>query len=192
MATDDVAPAGEAGIAGVVLAAGRARRFGADKRWASCRGEPLLAHAIRAARTTCEHVLVVVESPDPRLDALLERLPAEAVICPDARQGLVASRRCALARLAGSGLDGVLFFLGDMPDVPVAEIERLLGHMRQVGRPVRPVHAGHPGHPVACPADWLGQLAERGFPAREGRSLDCADPGVVRDVDRPADLIADR
>ena len=179
-----------ADLVGVVLAAGRAERFGSDKRWAELRGEPLLAHALAAARAVCERVLVVVESPDPRLDRLLAHLPAEPVICPRAGEGLAASRRCAIDRLADERPDGVLFFLGDMPMVPIDQVRHLGEQMRSAGRPVRPVHDSQPGHPVACPGEWLERLAERGFPAREGHLVDCAHPGVVRDVDGPADLDA--
>ena len=176
-------------MAGVVLAAGRARRFGADKRWAICRGEPLLAHALTVARAVCDRVLVVVEAPDPRLDALLDRLPAEAIICPEADEGLAASRRCALTRLEHDrDVDGVLIFLGDMPDVRPVDALRLIRSMRAAGRPVRPLHGGRPGHPVACPAGWFETVARHGFPAREGRMLHCTHPGVVLDVDRPGDL----
>lgn len=178
-----------AGIVGVVLAAGRARRFGADKRWATCRGEPLLAHALTVARAVCDRVLVVVDAPDARLNALLDRLPAEVVICPEASDGLAASRRCALTRLEGDHtVEGVLIFLGDMPDVRPVDALRLIRSMRVAGRPVRPVHDDRPGHPVACPAAWIGYLAARGFPAREGKSLRCVHAGVVTDVDRPGDL----
>ncbi|MFP4252524.1 MAG: NTP transferase domain-containing protein [Guyparkeria sp.] len=186
MPVDAAAPIGPVGV---VLAAGRAERFGSDKRWAELRGEPLLAHALNAARAVCSRVLVVVESPDARLDELLARLPAEAVICPRAVEGLAASRRCAIERLAGEQHGGVLFFLGDMPDVPVAEVRRLVECMRSEACPVRPVHGDRPGHPVACPGAWLERLAERGFPARGGGLVECAHPGVVRDVDRPDDLV---
>ncbi|MCL7745147.1 nucleotidyltransferase family protein [Guyparkeria hydrothermalis] len=179
----------QSGIVGVVLAAGRAQRFGADKRWATCRGEPLLAHALTIARAVCDRVLVVVDAPDARLDALLGRLPAEVVVCPEAGEGLAASRRCALARLERDRtVEGALIFLGDMPDVRSVDALRLIRAMRVAGRPVRPVHDDRPGHPVACPAAWISHLAARGFPAREGKSLRCVHPGVVTDVDRPGDL----
>ncbi|HER34978.1 MAG: nucleotidyltransferase family protein [Halothiobacillaceae bacterium] len=176
------------GIVGVVLAAGRARRFGADKRWATCRGEPLLAHALTVAGMVCDRVRVVVEAPGPRLDALLARLPAEAIICPEATAGLGASRRCGLVGLEDHAVEGVLIFLGDMPDVRATDARRLIRSMRLERLPVRPVHKGRPGHPVACPVGWLDLVAERGFPVREGKMLRCVHPGVVRDVDRPGDL----
>ena len=288
MPTETVSSPGiEGGIAGVVLAAGRARRFGADKRWVSCRGEPLLAHALRVARLTCDRVLVVnrstketewvlgaqgahttlerqhnptlltdrseggptvlvadsendrvieyhrqddtgdwratwsyagalswprdadrlpngntlivdsgcdrvlvvVEQTGPRLEALLESLPADVLVCPAAREGLAGSRRCALSHLAREpGIEGALIFLGDMPDVRPTDALRLVGAMRRAQRPVRPVHEDRPGHPVACPTRWFERLAADGFPADQGKTLRCIHPGVVRDVDRPGDL----
>ncbi|RRQ24558.1 nucleotidyltransferase family protein [Guyparkeria sp. SCN-R1] len=177
------------GVAGVVLAAGRAQRFGADKRWASWQGEPLLAHVLRTARAACERVLVVVERLDPALDELLERLPAEPVICPEAHRGLAFSRRCGLDALKDdSALRGVLVFLGDMPAIRPVDARRLGAAMLETGLPVRPVYRGDPGHPVACPARWLAELGESGFPAAAGRSIEWEHAGVVRDVDRPVDL----
>jgi molybdenum cofactor cytidylyltransferase len=173
----------------VVLAAGRSQRFGADKRWVPWQDEPLLAHVLRTARASCERVLVVVEQGDAALDELLERLPAEPVICPEARHGLAFSRRCGLDALKGdAALRGVLIFLGDMPAILPADAHRLGVTMLEMGLPVRPVHHGEPGHPVACPAGWLAELGESGFPAAAGRSIEWAHAGVVRDVDRPVDL----
>jgi len=41
-------------LAAIVLAAGRASRFGADKLLADFRGEPLVTHALRAAMALAE------------------------------------------------------------------------------------------------------------------------------------------
>ncbi len=185
--TVDEAPL--AGMVGVVLAAGRSRRFGVDKRWVPWQDEPLLAHVLRTARASCERVLVVVEQGDAALDELLERLPAEPVICPEARRGLAFSRRCGLEALKDdAALRGVLVFLGDMPAILPADAHRLAATMLEMGVPVRPVHHGEPGHPVACPAAWLAEMGESGFPAEQGRRIDWAHAGVIRDVDYPGDL----
>ncbi len=177
-----------AGVVGVVLAAGRSRRFGADKRWAFWQGEPLLIHVLRTAQAACERVMVIVERHDPALDALLERVGAEPVVCPDAHRGLAFSRRCGLNALKDDpALRGVMVFLGDTPAIRPVDARRLGMTMLETGLPVRPVYRGNPGHPVACPARWLAELLASGFPAA-GRSIEWEHAGVVHDVDRPVDL----
>lgn len=186
------------GPVGVILAAGRSRRFGRDKRWADCRGRYLLAHAVDVATAVCPRVLLVVDRRHPRLDELPGRTSLEVLVCPDSAAGLWASRCCALDHLA-AGADhpsGVLFFLGDMPDLQPVEAARVAAHMLESDCPARPVHSGQPGHPVAFPGRLLGALhAARGRGMREcfashgGLLLECADPSVIRDVDRPEDLL---
>lgn len=197
----DPGPGPVPGLAGVVLAAGRSTRFGADKRWADCRGRPLLAHALSVARAVCPRVLLVVDRPQPRLDRLEGMHGLEVVICAASGDGLAASRGCALRRLASGDQapSGLMFFLGDMPEVPMAEARRVAERMRITDRPVRPAHAGRPGHPVAFPARLLDALQAadgrdlRGVFDREGgERLACDHPGVCHDVDRPADLRPDR
>ncbi|MFP4639329.1 MAG: NTP transferase domain-containing protein [Guyparkeria sp.] len=189
--------ADRSGPVGVVLAAGRSRRFGRDKRWATCRGRYLLAHAVETAAAVCPRVLVVVDRWHPQLDELPGQASLEVVVCPGSVAGLWGSRCCALDHLAAGGAlpPGLLFFLGDMPDLRAPEAARVAARMLESGRPVRPIHAGQPGHPVAFPGRLLGALhATRGrglkgcFGSHGGILLDCADPGVIRDVDRPEDL----
>jgi len=120
----------------------------------------------------------------------------ELVVCPAAVEGLSASRGCALAHLAeGEPPAGLLFFLGDMPEVRPADVQRVAQAMLALDRPARPTYAGQPGHPVAFPGRLLVDLCGRGghdlrarFEAEDGQWVVCASPGVIRDVDRPADL----
>lgn len=50
----------ESGITGIVLAGGRARRFGADKLAAPVDGRPLVEHAIDALAAIADEVVVVI------------------------------------------------------------------------------------------------------------------------------------
>lgn len=186
-----------AGLVGIVLAAGQSRRFGQDKRWIDYHGEPLLAHSLAMAGAVCHRVLLVVDRLEPRLEPWAHRDQVEFVVCPGASEGLWASQGCALAHLVTNPPPaGVLFFLGDMPDIQPADARRVAQAMLTLDRPARPVHAGQPGHPVAFPGRLLVNLRDQGsrglracFEAEDGRWVACASSGVIRDVDRPADLV---
>lgn len=196
MGIDSPGAEAEAALVGIVLAAGQSRRFGQDKRWVDYRGEPLLAHSLATARSVCSRVLLVVERLEPRLERWANQDQVELVVCPAAVDGLSASRGCALAHLgAAEPPDGLLFFLGDMPEIRTVDAERVVQAMLAHDCPARPMHAGQPGHPVAFPGRLVATLCGGGgrdlracFKAEGGRWIDCAGPGVIRDVDRPADM----
>jgi molybdenum cofactor cytidylyltransferase len=176
-------------LAAIVLAAGHARRFGADKLAAGFNGRPLLAHAIETARAApVESVFVVCRAPPP----LLPDLPVETVrIASDA---LSDSLRAGIGPAAG--YDGAFIFLGDMPLVPHALAGELAARIGE-GYACLPRFGGKPGHPVL--------LAARAFPdvlALEGDAgagkllrarddvvfVDTDDEGVLLDVDCAEDL----
>jgi molybdenum cofactor cytidylyltransferase len=176
-------------LAAIVLAAGHARRFGADKLAADFAGKPLLAHAIDAARAApAEAVFVVCREPPP----LLAGLPVETVLITS--NALSDSLRAGIG--AAAAYDGAFVFLGDMPLVPHALARELAARIGE-GYACLPRFAGKPGHPVL--------LAARAFPdvlALEGDAgagkllrarddvvfVDTGDEGVLLDVDRVEDL----
>ena len=113
----------------IVLAGGRARRFGGDKLAAELDGETLLSRAIAAVASVAEHVVVVGANPAPtpdRLDAIrfmADRAPFG---------GPLAALTDALAVLAGpewGPSDSAIVVGGDMPymvpGVLAAMLERL-------------------------------------------------------------------
>src|ERR1700737_3599190 len=54
----------------VLLAGGRSVRFGSDKLLASLRSEPVIAHAVRAALSLFEEVILVGKQPEKYRPAL--------------------------------------------------------------------------------------------------------------------------
>lgn len=176
----------------LVLAAGRAERFGADKLAAAFRGKPLLAHAIAAARAAPVERVIVVTRPGVTLPETGEGVPVEVLsIASDA---LSDSLKAGIA--AADGADAVFVFLGDMPLVPhgiAAPLAAVLGDALAAA----PRCDGQPGHPVllasrAFPA-IMDLTGDRGAgPLLRGCSdvvwLDVADRGVLADVDTPADV----
>lgn len=178
--------------AALVLAAGSATRFGSDKLGALLDGEPLLAHAIRAARAAPVERVVVVARPGLAIGTWDGAPPVEAIRL--ASTALSDSLKAGIAALAG--FDGAFVFLGDMPRVPHGQAARLAAI---IGTNVAamPRFAGRPGHPVLLSAALFPALAALSGDEGAGKLLrsrpdvafdDTTDPAIHLDVDRPDDL----
>lgn len=169
--------------AGLVLAAGRASRFGADKLAVSFRGRALLQHVLDAAVAAELQPLVVVGRPAAGIDWHAARVVAN----PDPDRGLSGSLQVGLAALVGDlSIERVLVLLGDQPLVPAAAIEALLD---QDIDPVRPIVVpryddGQPGNPVLLERGaW--PLAQTLTGDRGMSQLYASRPELVRHVDVP-------
>lgn len=181
-----------ADLVAIVLAAGAGTRFGGGKLTAPFRGEPLLFHAIRAARAApVARVLVVCA---PGLD--IGEWPGEPPVNPVPVSSPALSRSLATGIDAAHGAAGAFIFLGDMPLVPHRLAARLAPLLAQRFA-VQPVHAGHPGHPVLLSASAFPAVATLTGDAGAGRLLrgrddvvriETAEEGCVLDVDRAEDI----
>jgi molybdenum cofactor cytidylyltransferase len=174
------APPDGAGVVGLVLAAGAAKRFGSAKQLAPFDGRPLLAHALAAmaAARSIERVVVVLGAHADAVLAGVERHGAEPVICADWEEGQAASLRAgvaAVARLAGA----VVVTLGDQPAIEAAAIDRVVAARDGASVAVRASYAGRPGHPVLLERGLFAAVA--GLHGDEGarRLLDGAAVHVV-------------
>jgi CTP:molybdopterin cytidylyltransferase MocA len=183
------------GVAGLVLAAGGATRFGAaPKQLADFHGRPLLEWAVRAQCDVAEvpRVVVVLGSS---ASEILERVDfgrAETVVCSEWEAGQAWSLRCGVRFLAAGGdeLSKVIVTLGDAPLV-TPEVIRMF-----VSQPprARAVYRGRPGHPVVLGPEEIAALAAlegdqgaRGL-LRGGPELEVGHLCSGRDVDTPEDL----
>ena len=181
-------------LAAIVLAAGQARRFGSDKLSALLDGEPLLFHAIRAARAAPVSRVIVVARPgletgewqgNPQVQVIRLASPA-----------LSASLKAGIAAVGDA--DGAFIFLGDMPAVPHGEAARLAALLGAAFAAL-PTHGDRPGHPVLLSSRAFSKIAGLTGDQGAGRLLrsrkdvmfdDCPDPAIHVDVDRPEDLRA--
>ena len=113
-------------LVSLVLAAGSGTRFGGNKLTAKFNGEPLIAHAIRAARAAPVRRVIVVCRPTLDIGDWPGEPPVE-VRHIDSTE-LSASLK---AGIAAAGLcDGAFVFLGDMPLVPhdiARQLDAMLG-----------------------------------------------------------------
>ena len=192
-------------IQGLLLAAGRSRRFGADKRRARIDGEPLLLRSVRrwlqARDEVLDELLVVLREPsdeERELAALLRELGVDSTFCAEAQLGMGHS--LAWGVLQTPRAEGWLVGLADMPALQPASI-RAVAHALRPHNIVIPTHGGLRGHPVGFGRDF-GQelLAVRGDAGARGvlqahrdalHWLELEDPGLLFDVDEPSQLARD-
>ncbi|SFF87784.1 molybdenum cofactor cytidylyltransferase [Novosphingobium sp. CF614] len=179
-------------LVAVVLAAGSATRFGGDKLSAPLDGQPLLFHAIRAARAAPVSRVIVVARPGLETGAWAGAPAVEVVRLASA--AMADSLKAGIA--AAGAADGAFVFLGDMPAVPHQEAARLAGLLGRAYAAL-PRHEGRPGHPVLLSAQAFPDIARLAGDEGAGRLLraradvvfdDCPDPAIHLDVDLPEDL----
>jgi len=192
-------------ITGILLAAGSATRFGGDKLLAPLRGGDVRSgpSAEGVGLASCRHllaavprVIAVVRAGDTVLADMLAAAGAEVVPCPAARDGMGASLSCGVRATADAS--GWIVALADMPWIAPATIARVAAAIADGAGAVAPFYRGTRGHPVGFGADCYaaltaltGDAGARDVVAAQGARLvrvDVDDPGILRDIDTPADL----
>jgi molybdenum cofactor cytidylyltransferase len=183
----------------VVPAAGSAERFGGKKLLTLVDGEPLLDRTLAALLDGGVDQIIVVTAPgaselerdinafsDPRV------WPVEN---PDPSRGMFSSLQAGMAEAEG---DALIVLPADMPFVRGETVRLLLETFAKRSAIVSPRFNGKRGHPVilppalrdeiraAEPTITLHDILKRHAELRV--DVDVDDRGVIRDVDRPADL----
>jgi molybdenum cofactor cytidylyltransferase len=184
--------AAPAGAAAIVLAAGRARRYGRDKRLEPVGAMPMFLHAALRLQRIAD-TLVVLGPEDGQQARLLAEHGVDFVHCPQAAQGMGHSLACGVAQRREAA--GWFVMPADMPFIRAATLEALA---RAAARHelAAPAYQGRRGHPVWFARRYLPQLlalagdqgARAILEAGEPFLLPVDDPGCVLDVDRPEDL----
>jgi nicotine blue oxidoreductase len=163
-------------VAGVVLAAGAATRFGGPKQTL------LVGDVVAALGRSSVDGIVVVTGAHP-LEAA-----APLVRCADWERGPGASLRCGLAALA-DGVEAAVVALADGPDISPAAVDRVIEVWRESGAElVAATYAGNRGHPVLIGRAAWESVPDEGARALPALTVPCDDLGFPGDVDVPADL----
>lgn len=185
-------------IAGLLLAAGSAKRFGSDKlSHALPHGVAIAVQAARHLKAGLEEVIAVVRPDSPELEKSLHAEGCKVTVCENAAEGMGASLACA-ARAAGP-CAGYLVALGDMPFIRPSTIAAIRDALASGAPLVAPYFRARRGHPVGIAGSFYEELiecrgdegAKRLLSANEARlvKVPVGDPGVVRDIDTPGDLL---
>ena len=184
-------------VAGILLAAGRARRFGAPKLLHPLAdGTPVGVAAARSLARAVPHSVAVVRPGDRELITVLSAIGLTIVENPLADQGLASSLAAGVRATAHAG--GWLIALADMPWVDPETTRRLADGLREGAGIIAPAYHGRRGHPVGFAAGWRERLQQLGGDEgarslisanpRQLTILDTDDVGVVTDIDHPHDL----
>ena len=191
-------------VCGILLAAGRATRFGGDKLLAAmpeathgvAAGTPLGVAAARHLAAALPESVAVVRPDASPLRALLAQCGLRVVECANADEGMGASLACGVA--ATHDADAWIVALADMPWIAPATIEAVAHALRNGADIAAPRRDGVRGHPVgfarrhyAALAGLRGDAGARDvLRAHAGTMvlIDVDDAGIARDVDTPAAL----
>lgn len=184
-------------VAGLVLAAGTSSRFGAsNKLLATVAGEPVVRRATRALADPIARVVVAVGHEADAVAAAVAPLPVDVVVAEGYERGRSAALATGLAALPDD-VDAVVVGLGDTPAVDADSVRALVRAYRAgAGTALAAAHEGRRGNPVLFDARHVDALArlegDRGgrrlLAGADAALVETGDPGVVADVDTPADL----
>lgn len=196
----------QAGVpAGILLAAGRGRRFDASGERNKLL-QPLpqgMCVAQQSAQTMLACfplVIAVVPTDAPELSRILQETGCQVSVCASAAQGMAASLVHGVEFAQRWSPSAWLVALADMPFVQSATLQALLAAQQAALVPsaaiCAPYWRGQRGNPVLFGCDWLPHLlalqGDQGarwlLQQSPVTQVDVNDPGILQDVDTASDL----
>jgi len=185
---------------GILLAAGRGRRFDASGQQDKllqvlADGKTVAQHSAQNLQLVMPHVLAVLRPDNIVLTDQLQAMGVGCVVCPDADAGMANSLKHALRATADSL--GWLVALADMPAVKTSTISQLFDALQAGAGIVAPVYQGRRGNPVGFARQYLPQLldlqgdvgARSLLQSYTVTQIEVDDPGIHEDIDTRAALI---
>lgn len=186
-------------VVGILLCAGRGRRFDPSGQQDKLlqvlpSGERVAEASARHLRQACGRVVAVLRPESPALRQVLLDSGCEVLECADADLGMSATLRAGLAHTREA--PAWLIALADMPHVRADSYQALLRGLASGARAVLPLYEGQRGNPVgfsaACLPELMALQGDQGarslLAGDDVLRVTLDDPGVLRDIDTPADL----
>lgn len=182
-------------ITGLLLAAGKSRRFGGQKLLAELHGQPIVLHSARSL-SSCDRVVAIIHGDDLELEKLLNAQDIETVINPEADLGMGNSIACGVK--ASQASDGWCILPADMPSVVTKTVEMVYKAIRDGAIIAAPFYRGQRGHPVGFSSTFSeelqsleGDLGARYLLQRYAQDMHripTDDSGILMDIDTLNDL----
>jgi CTP:molybdopterin cytidylyltransferase MocA len=184
-------------VDGIVLAAGASTRMGKSKALLEVDGSTFLERAVHVLREAgCRYVVAVVDDDD-WTERLADVSGAAVVINDQPGAEQIDSLRLGIANLP-EGSTGVVVLPVDFPRISAATVATLIEEFGRGNAAIlNPSHNGQAGHPVIFAQRILPELLEPDLPdgarsvieahAGEARTIEVNDPGILIDIDTPAD-----
>jgi molybdenum cofactor cytidylyltransferase len=179
-------------IAGIVLAAGYARRMGRQKLLLPLEGKPVVRWSVEGVLPHVGDVVVVTGADDDDVRDALAGLAVRFAVNPRPHEGQGSSIAVGVRALR-PWTTAALVALGDQPRVPAEVVPALLAAQARTGRAIAaPVYRGTQGTPVLFAAPVFAELAALGGDAG-ARAVVAARPERVARVavDHPMPLDVD-
>ena len=183
-------------LAAVILAAGRSSRMGAFKPLLPFGPETVIERIIATVREAgVETLRVVVGWQADLLIPVLDRHGIPWIRNERFEEGMYASIQAGVGSLP-AGVSAFFLLPGDMPLVRAATLSRLMAEWNQrPGGILYPCYEGRRGHPPLIASSYIPEILRETPPgglrtllarhAQEAREIECADPGILMDLDTP-------
>lgn len=160
-----MSPSAEGPVAGVVLAAGDARRFGGPKLTMPFGSSTVLGCVVAALTgASVSPIIVVAGGNRPEIEAALSGSQARTITNPDPTRGMLSSVQVGVAALpqatlAPQDVARFLIALADQPRITADGVRQLLDAHRGSGKGIAlPTHKGKRGHPVVFTARYRDEV----------------------------------
>jgi CTP:molybdopterin cytidylyltransferase MocA len=185
-------------LAAVIPAAGRSSRMGAFKPLLPFGPHTIIEQVLATVRQTgIETIRVVVGWGAEQLIPVLNRRGVVWVLNEDHEKGMYASIQAGVRSLP-AGVAAFFLLPGDMPRVRSATLSLLMAAWdERPGGIIYPCHEGRRGHPPLIASTYIPEILHEippgglrtllGRHVKDARNLEVGDPGILVDLDAPAD-----
>jgi molybdenum cofactor cytidylyltransferase len=189
-------------VLGILLAAGFSRRFGASNKLLQLlpNGCPIALTSAKSLIAAIPFSIAVVRHENSALANLLQDAGLKVFLCSEQDTEMADSLSAAIkfSTAFSEPSDGFVIALADMPYINSLTTSAVASKLIEGASIVVPTYQGERGHPVGFSAKFRGELeslhGDEGARsilkryAEEICFLECADSGILADIDTPADL----